>query len=498
MKALVLSSLSLVLFIIAAPAHAQTPVQDTIPQLQEWWRADDMQYGKYGMTWLDNFYNGKGALVVWTPNGVQTWQMRFAGDIENVFTWQKGSANIKAGDFNGDGITDYVDENGNIYEGIQNGQPPKNEAQTPVPLFQAALVVDINGDGYDDMMTAGSVVLGKAKISDMKHEKLAFPEVDSNNNGIIGVYSNAPKELRILCRQRYWVNLPNFPFHRDYKNGLRLIRVWWNGTGFSSEKLDEFNVNTEDSTGIYWMGALSPLRQGKNYFICATMILGKNQNTNVTLYDLSKDKIDKLYSNRMDKIAAGGINSLRYGIDTNATPSICIRQYNEFAEPVLHIYNGNISDNLREIAQYTTVQVASLISLPDITGDGRSDIALSNDYFPSFEKYRFCVLSLKDSITSVNEVKSNVLQPIIKVISPFPVSNNQTVKLKISVPQASNYTLTLFDNSGKKIVGKTEIYQLSGEQVLTINIGDYKVSSGLYTLRLEGQGKIAQCTIIIQ
>ncbi|MBS1537065.1 MAG: hypothetical protein JST20_04890, partial [Bacteroidetes bacterium] len=123
-----LASLALVLLIVVAPVvYAQNPVQDTIPQLQEWWRADNMKYGKYGMTWLDNFYNGKGALVVWTPNGVQTWQLRFPGDTQNVFTWQKGSANIKTGDFNGDGIIDYVDENSNIYQGIKNGEPPKSE-----------------------------------------------------------------------------------------------------------------------------------------------------------------------------------------------------------------------------------------------------------------------------------------------------------------------------------------------------------------------------------
>ncbi len=73
------------------------------------------------MTWLDNFYHGKGALVVYTSEGVKTWLLRFPGDTMNVFSWEKGSSNIKTGDFNGDGITDYVDENGYIYEGIKNG-----------------------------------------------------------------------------------------------------------------------------------------------------------------------------------------------------------------------------------------------------------------------------------------------------------------------------------------------------------------------------------------
>ena len=124
-----LSYIALVLLFIAAPLYAQKPVvQDSIPKLQEWWRDDNnMHYGKFGMTWLDNFYNGRGALAVWTPQGVKTWLLRFPGDTANVFTWQKGSSNIKTGDINGDMITDYIDENSNIYEGVKNGEPPKSE-----------------------------------------------------------------------------------------------------------------------------------------------------------------------------------------------------------------------------------------------------------------------------------------------------------------------------------------------------------------------------------
>ena len=94
MKHLLLHLLG-ILFICAAPASGQQPPQVTIPQLKEWWRTDVLKYGRYGMTWLDNFYHGKGALVVYTSEGVKTWLLRFPGDTMNVFSWEKGVRILK-------------------------------------------------------------------------------------------------------------------------------------------------------------------------------------------------------------------------------------------------------------------------------------------------------------------------------------------------------------------------------------------------------------------
>ena len=45
--------------LITMSSLAQSPLADTIPQLKEWWRADGMQYAKYGMTWLENLIKAK-------------------------------------------------------------------------------------------------------------------------------------------------------------------------------------------------------------------------------------------------------------------------------------------------------------------------------------------------------------------------------------------------------------------------------------------------------
>ncbi|MBS1537091.1 MAG: VCBS repeat-containing protein, partial [Bacteroidetes bacterium] len=189
--------------LFAAPLFAQNPVQDKIPQLKEWWRVDNMQYGKYGMTWIDNFYNGKGALAVWTPQGVKTWLLRFPGDTADVFTWQKGGSYIKTGDINGDKITDYIDENSNIYEGVKNGEPPKPE---PVSFgkYYSEAIADINGDGYDDLIntptldyvvsaTQITVCFGKQGLKDMSWQNFKIKDIDSNNT-VITCYTTPNKE----------------------------------------------------------------------------------------------------------------------------------------------------------------------------------------------------------------------------------------------------------------------------------------------------------------
>ncbi|MBS1537212.1 MAG: VCBS repeat-containing protein [Bacteroidetes bacterium] len=491
MKAL-LPLLVFVLLIITAPLSAQKPVvQDSIPQLKEWWRADDMQYGKDGMTWLDNFYHGKGVLVVSTPDGVKSWQMRFPGDTENVFTWSGGSAAIKTGDFNGDGIVDYIDGQGNVYIGLQKGEPPQSEPSGKG--FNPSIISDINTDGYDDLLATEAVILGKSDISKLEVKSLVFPELDSNNVPTAS-YIKSPGEIRVICHRYYWTNQVQYPYRRVNKDGLRLVRVYWDGNGLKSEKLDEFTVNTNDSTGLLWKRALISLPNGKNYLICATIIKGNNQTTDVTIYNVNNDKLEKLYSKRIDGISS--INQLNKSIDGDDIPSFFINQY-KLGVPTLHFYKGNIADSLHEIAQFTTVQIAYLTSTSDINGDGKADLALSNHYFPSLERFRFSVISLKDTVTLVEENKDTEKALTIESISPMPVPKEQIIQIKVNAPKIDSYTLSLFDGTGKKLIGKVGSFQLTGEQLLYVNLGEYKVSSGMYVLRIEGHLTLAQCSILI-
>ncbi|MFN8362057.1 MAG: VCBS repeat-containing protein [Candidatus Kapaibacterium sp.] len=503
-----LSLIATVLF-CSMSLSAQIPVQDTIPQLKEWWRTDVLKYGKYGMTWLDNFYQGKGALVVYTSEGVKTWLLRFPGDTMNVFTWEKGSANIKTGDFNGDGITDYVDENSNIYEGIKNGEPPKMKAISLKISIDVSnypdITYDVNLDGYADLVIFSPdnswkspgemrIAYGSKTIDAMQWQRVTIQDIDSNNVPVSSYVVHQNGEMRIICIQSYWTNMVNYPFKKVYKEGLRLVRVWWEGNGFKSEVLDQFTVDTKNGTGLYVAGALLRQPQGKNYFVHATQILGKSENSDVAVYDLNGNTLHKLYSTRIDSIST--LTTLGHSIGGDSLSDWYIRVY---GTPYIRMYDGNIREKLSSLGQVATGQILSLITIGDVTGDAKPDIAVSTRYYVAgTERTVFTILNRKDSISSVVEENNMPLSLSITTISPMPVSKDKKVQIKVRVPQAGSYTVYFYDSTGKKIVGKSENYQLSGEQIIHLTIGDYGISSGMYRVQVEGNGRTAHCSIIIQ
>jgi hypothetical protein len=484
MKHLLLHLLG-ILFICAAPASGQQPTQDTIPQLKEWWRTDVLKYGKYGMTWLDNFYQGKGALVVYTSEGVKTWLLRFPGDTMNVFSWEKGSSNIKTGDFNGDGITDYVDENGYIYEGIKNGEPPKPEISGQG--FNPSLVSDINGDGYDDMLAASAVIFGKKDLSSLKIETFTLPDVDSNN-APIGSYMVSRSEMYIVCRHYYWTNIVKYPFKIIYKEGLRLVRVWWDVNGFKSQTVDEFTIDVSGPS--YSGGVLMKQSKSKVYWI------GSTNGNLLTVYNLSNNKFEKMYTQAYN---GGVVGTLRHSIDNDSTHDFYILGQRTDGVRTIILYSGNIDNDLHPICEFTTVQIAAVASIGDVTGDGKPELALSNYYIVSSrEKYRFSILTTQDTTSSVESESANASTFSIQTISPMPVSKDKNVQIKVRVPQAGSYTVYFYDTTGKKIPGKSENYQLSGEAIINLTIGDYGISSGMYRVQVEGDGRTSHCSIIIQ
>ena len=450
------------------------------------------------MTWLDNFYHGKGALVVYTSEGVKTWLLRFPGDTMNVFSWEKGSSNIKTGDFNGDGITDYVDENSNIYEGIKNGEPPKPEAISQAEALNPWFVGDFNGDGYDDVADGTNalgikpmlVMYGKPSLKDIKAEPIMIPQIDSNNIPITA-YMFGAKEMRIVCGHTYWTNSVKYPFRHVYKDGLRLVRVWWEGNGFKSEILDEFTVDLSKGLGGLNSGGVLLRNSEKRIYW-----LGATDADKLNVYNLSADKLEKLYTKKYND---GVIMTLNHSIDGDSIPDFYIRGQRADGMREIIFYSGTIDKDIQPLYQFATVQISTLISLDDVTGDLKPDFALSNDYIVSGrEKYRFSILSIQDSASSVVEEREEGTTFSIKTISPMPVSKDKIVNIKVTVPQEGSYTACFYDSTGKRIPGKSYNYQLSGNEIITLNIVDYAVSSGTYSLRLEGNGKIAQCTIVIQ
>ncbi len=477
----IILTLLTLLLVVSTTIHAQPLVQDTIPQLKEWWRADDKMYGKDGMTWLDNFYHGKGVLVVSTPSGVQSWQLRFPGDTTNVFTWSGGSAAIQSGDFNGDGINDYVDGQGNIYVGVQQGEPPKS-----VPSgkgFFPSLISDINGDGYADLLASGAVIFGQSDISKIETKSLMFPELDSNNRAI-AAYITSPGEMRIVCRRNFWTNLTEFPYRRVYKEGLRLVRIWWEGNGFKSEKLDEFTVPTLDSTGIFWQKALISHPSGKHYFLCATMIKGTNVNTDLSVYDVTNDKLDKKYSTVVNRL--GRIGSFQHSVDNDSLPDWYIVYFQSNGYCDVGVFSSTVENSVQSLGKYNVCASTAGLSLPLADGDKPEHGIVVTGYHElyAFPVSCFRIVRLPNSVGGISEPDELKFPLRIESITPQPVSPKQNIQIRVSSPIHTDYEISLFSTTGNKLFELRSGYSTMESQTLTIPLPKYNLSQGVYWLAL--------------
>ncbi|MBS1537130.1 MAG: hypothetical protein JST20_05225, partial [Bacteroidetes bacterium] len=306
-------------------------------------------------------------------------------------------------------------------------------------------------------------------------------------------YTTPNKELRLICRRYFW--------HYEGKNqvitrdGYRLVRVWWESNSFQSQVLDEFTTDIQNGAGLYWVGTLLN-NQDKHSWIGATLINSDVWATNLTIYDISHDRLEKKFVTRKDEIIK--ILSFNRSINSDSIPEWCIIGPAANNTHRVHIYSGDVQNSLKEFTNYVTCPYLSSASIGDRNGEHINDLVVSRE--TSFTKTCFAILKNDTSLLSVSELISQQTNLLITLVSPMPVSKDKTLQLKVSVPQTGNYTLSFYDILGMKLPSKSaERFQLSGEQILFVNIGDYAVSSGVYTLRLEGgQGLVAQCSVVIE
>jgi len=168
-------------------AQSGKQVQD-LPQLEEWF---SMSSG-YGISYLPNFDVANGGINATALNlrGTATIYNRFQGDTVNQFSWERASL-VVYGDFNNDGLRDYVDVGGRLYLGVGANTPPKQTGKKILDRdlwyeHQGTVVKDFTGDGIDDIITRGKsvpdsaeqdgyLIMGNADTSRIRSLSFKFP-----------------------------------------------------------------------------------------------------------------------------------------------------------------------------------------------------------------------------------------------------------------------------------------------------------------------------------
>jgi hypothetical protein len=489
-------------------AQIPNPILKTldVPTLQEWWRADNKGYGVNGMTWLDNFYSGKGALVISTPQGVQTWQLRYPWDTVNVFTWSGGDANIKAGDFNGDGITDYVDGKGNIYQGVKNGEPPNKAFFKPNEVFSTWTVYDLNKDGKSDLIRSSAnndnsftnlrpelqVMFGEDTIQRMQLTTYTLKQLDTNNLPV-EMYISATNTLRIVCRHYTWhKGSPSIVLDYD---GFRLAEIQWDKSSKLpvDTTLSQFWNSIVNSIGNYRNSCILDLST-KTYLITSVLAEGGDNNNNLVIYNLSNDKIEQVSETRMDGI--GRITTLKHSIDGDSVKDwVVMRGYSGGNERIF--YSGNISTSLHPVGMFMQARYRQLgsdmISVHDFSNDGIPDIAIPWTNSGAFVSF----VQGPGKVTVVDEHQDDFVKLLILSVTQQPISEKGVLNIKLFTPLAGVYSFELYDTLGRKSELMSNQVLSHGVHDIQYNMSTTYIPSGHYGLRISNDKVFAETSIII-
>jgi hypothetical protein len=427
--------------------------------------------------------------------------LRFPGDTANVFTWQKnGARDIRQGDFNGDGVMDYIDAWGNIQLGIQNGQPPQSEPSQKYTATRGEVrhIGDFNGDGFDDILRGGyiSVISGKepntlliafggadaAKLQVI--EKSKPKPTQYYDEAVLGVYQLSDKSWRVVC---YWDDYSTNPDAKSGKGGFVLYRM--NVTNEGTQpliELTELHRTTEQSTTDYqlYSPSLSKIYKSshsdKAHLIALTPDYKKQ-----FLFSLNEDEIKFQHSffNNIGRIipSIDGDNNGDYLNSFNGS---------------IAVFSGGDKIDTVPFAKISTCSFNYVTSAGDINGDGIGDLAFMNDGNPSSNIKGCFSIVLGQTPTGITETERTADFYFEQSI-PHPVSSRGTALLPVSIGNAGKYSLELFTLTGQRIANLFNDFLDSGTHNLPLNLVPYIMSSGTYTLRLSNGVQSVERTIII-
>jgi hypothetical protein len=216
--------LALLLLASMAPLCAQ-------PVLQEWWRAPNAMVVGGETAYLPNFYMGKSAMAIMFNERGATWLNRFPGDTLDIFSWKTGLP-ILTGDFNGDGLTDYLDGSGYLYKGIKGDFAAEKEPSGRIfeGRPQTITVCDANHDGKDDILfSIGSDIgycRGRDNFAEITRKVLTPPAVvkQGESRGTGTFYLGSDGDLRHIVDMSRQLGSGS---SLDSRDELEIYRYTW-------------------------------------------------------------------------------------------------------------------------------------------------------------------------------------------------------------------------------------------------------------------------------
>ena len=444
----------------ALQAQIPDPVKNPKAQtskLTEWWRADNMGYGGAGATWIDNFYNGKGALVISTPTGVQTWQMRYPWDTVNIFTWAGGDANIKTADFNGDGLTDYIDGKGYVYLGVANGLPanlPAVRINMDNTVLERILILDIDHDGLSDVVDIGignrkyfRVSYGKSDAREMVVDTISTGDIIDDYNFVIQGFGKTNNKFRVVLRHYNYTINSHPPYTTVTTDGFRLYDISWHRGDKSTTNalLDEYSYNTP-TEGDPLTTSVLQLSKDTTTLVVVTSNVQNSLRTTISVYDLSSDHfsgVAKMQADSLMEIQQANGLAIR-----DALPSLCLKYIKQL--PTCRYSMQSKFNNDDKPTLTWVYNDASTVFIDERLATGVFRIMNAGSRFDGVhDKSYMTVWTRDDSTVSIvgfdDRTKNNVLS-----VTQIANTSDRIIKITLEFPSlVSDWSLVAYNEEGR-------------------------------------------------
>jgi hypothetical protein len=441
---------------------------------------------------FDTLAGGKNALVVnRTWGDGETFYMLGKDDRVNRFTWgrwEKGEAGYWAGavDFNGDGIRDYILDEGVVYRGVsKNGPPdptPVANYKLPAWALMRRSIADFNGDGKEDFMertvrnptidkapndVIGQIILGNSDLTKMK--VLEMPQIQ-------GTYPGAYSIQNIVSAWR--------------ENGKNYMVVYnYTPDGYKPRsdafELCEF-VIVADTTISYttldhvpykaWPDPNTPYYSYSSSFVWHS--LDRTEKT-LVVYDVDryyyqtyKYRDGHLVPGAYLRTGAGNVYYMTRGVGSMNQAGWCSETN------ALLFSNGDPFYGISYYAKVTADGQRGVCSIGDVNNDGFGDVAVI--YKSGDLDYRVVLYLGADISTGVVDPVGSTLS--MSFGSESPSSNTKPLEVTFIIDKPGNYTITMYSLRGELIA--TLLNEHFDQGTYTRIVGLPSVAAGLYNVCL--------------
>ncbi|MBS1538591.1 MAG: VCBS repeat-containing protein, partial [Bacteroidetes bacterium] len=467
----------LVIVLNSAMLSAQTPVVD-LPELQEWYSWPGALSAH--ISYLPNF-SAQGDAITQYRKGEPTWFNRFPYDTTNQFSWKElGSVFVVSVDFNNDGIQDYMDTRGRIYTSSNKGEMPNPEPVKTLSRgsFIWASTGDFNGDGYEDIFAPNSgqdyeIIFGGKDITKIHRTISIVP----NSTSLISAYVNEVGKARLITYKS-----------SDFSEGFYLYGLTFEGTPNDSvivnlKELDKIIVNKQiKNDPSIFLPSYSVLYQSKQYKEY-TLIARKSKGGTKT-YKIENDNLIFVDDYYFTPAYFTNMNGSIDGDDKEDYIYFGGKQKKDGSTQLGYLVNsGNPATDLTHPAHgFMPTGLCSdgydfVGYVGDVNGDGVGDIGYScNGVFTVYLGIDWQKLSVTGDLSKVDFT--------LHQTEPNPIGADGKAVLPATLAHSGNYTLEVYNLTGKRL-GELFSGELpSGEIRLPIDVQTLNLPSGMYELRL--------------